>query len=119
MRTKILTLAVIGLLLGLSVTAQKEETNNVNVNCDTASDFRACINKHHNNIVEFRLVKSDDDIVWIMIKDEDGETLYQRRIKKHNTVELDFDLRNVPTGKYEYIIERNGDEYLKKTIEKS
>lgn len=119
MKTRILTLALIGLLLGLNVTAQKNEPKTEQPGCDTAADFRACINEYHNNIVEFRVVKSDDDVVWVMVRDEDGETVYQRRIKRHNTVELDIDLRYVPAGKYEYIIERNGEEYLKKTIEKS
>lgn len=119
MKTKVLTLALIGLLLGLNVQAQGNEVKTGKKEVAEATAFKACINKYRNDVVEFRIDKPDADVVWFLIKDEAGTTLYKRKVKKHNTVEMDFDISKVPSGKYQYIIERNGEEYLKKTIDKS
>ncbi len=119
MKTKVLTLALIGLLVGLNVKAQGSETKKGKNETEKATTFEACINKYRNDVVEFRVGKTDADVVWFLIKDEAGKTLYKRKVKKHNTIEMDFDVSKVPSGKYEYIIERNGEEYLKKTIDKS
>ena len=119
MKTKVLTLALIGLLLGLNVKAQGNETKKEKAATERTTTFEASINKYRNDVVEFRIDKPDADVVWFLIKDEAGKTLYQRKVKRHNTVEMDFDISKVQAGKYEYIIERNGEEYLKKTIDKS
>lgn len=110
---------MISLLVGMNVSAQANGTLANTLESDKSVDFRACINQYPDNVVQFRVEKGEKDIVWFVIKDNKGLIIYQKRVKKHTSVEVDCDVSHIPAGKYEYIIERNGEEYLSKTIEKS
>lgn len=118
MKTKILTLVIVCLLAGINTQAdEKDSTKSIKL-CEQEG-FQACINKYPADIVEFRVQKADEDIVWIKILDEKGSTLYKRRYKRHNAIELDCNINKLPAGNYNYVVILNGDVVLKKTIRKT
>jgi len=118
MKTRLLALALTGLLIGFTTQAQEDTKLADGNSIENTENFRACINQYPDDIVEFRVEKSDNDVVWFLIEDEDGLLMYKRKIRKHNLAEVDCDISLLPDGKYNYIIERNGEEYLTKTMVK-
>ncbi len=118
MKTKILTLVIVCLLAGINTRANEKDSTKSTEFCEQEG-FQACINKYPADIVEFRVQKADEDIVWVKILDEKGSTLYKKRYKRHNAIELDCNINELPTGNYDYVVIRNGDVVLKKTIRKT
>jgi len=117
MKTKILTLTVISLMLGFTMQAAKDGKDSAEVNNkQSQKTFQACINEYHDNIIEFRVDKATEDIVRIFIYNEQGERVYHRKLKRKNLVAIDCDVNNLPQGTYDFVVERNGVEYLKKSI---
>ena len=118
MKTKILTLMIVFLLAGINTQADEKDSTKSTKFCEQEG-FRACINKYPADIIEFRVQKTDEDVVWVKILDEKGSTLYKKRYKRHNAIELDCNIKKLPAGSYNYVVMRNGDVVLKKTIRKT
>ena len=108
------------LLTGISIQAAGEENDSTlkTTPCEEG-DFKACINQYPADVVEFRIQKSSNDVVWIKIIDHKGSNIYKKRYKRHNFVELDCDIHELPEGEYNYLIQLNGDVVLKKTFSKN
>ena len=120
MKTKILSLIIAGILSGINIQAAedgKDSTSNKSY-CEQVG-FKACINQYPSNVVEFRIQKTTNDIVWVKILDEKGSVLYKKRYKKYNSIELDCDIHDFPTGSYNYVVQLNGEVVLNKTIKKT
>ena len=117
MKTKILTLALLSLMMGitLSSNAGNDDSSTV-VNPAINSEFQACINLYQDNIVRFQLVKPEQDKVKLRIYSEKGRIIYTYSLKKHNKARVGFDISFLEAGKYDYVIERNKEEVLRKTI---
>jgi len=60
--------------------------------------------------------KATEDIVRIFIYNEQGERVYHRKLKRKNLVSIDCDVNNLPQGTYDFVVERNGEVHLKKSI---
>ena len=52
------------------------------------------------------------------VYDDDGTLLHTYSIKKHNTARIGFDISNLEAGKYKFVVVRNREEILRKTIVK-
>ena len=120
MKTKTLTLALIALMIGitLSTTAGNDDTTKL-VNPAAENEFQACINMCSDNLVKFLVENPEKDKIKLRIYDDSGMKLYTYTFKKENVARICFDLSKLEAGTYECIVERNKEEVLRKTIEKS
>lgn len=119
MKTKILTITLFALMMGISFasTAGNDDTiqsENLYIN----TEFQASINLFPNNIVKFHVVKPEQDKVKLRVYDANGTLLYSYSIKKHNIARIGFDIKTLEAGEYEFVIVRNKTEILRKTISK-
>ena len=119
MKTKILTLALLALMMGLSLntTAGNEDTTRVNGPA-VSKEFCACIHLYPDNIVKFLVENPDNDKVKLRIYNERGLLLYTYSFKKESIVRISFDISGLSNGKYDCVIERNREEFARKTIVK-
>ena len=119
MKTKILTITLITLMMGIALSSKAGNTDTIKgTNPANNTEFQACINLCSNNIVKFHVVKPDQEKVRLRIYDDRGILLYSYLIRKHNTARIGFDISTLEPGKYDYVIERNKEEILRKTIVK-
>lgn len=119
MKTKILTLTLIALMIGITINSQAGKDDTLKVkNPIKKTEFQACINLYPDNIVQFQVVKPDKDRVRLRVYDDEGTLVYTYHLKKHNSAKIGFDTRFLAAGKYEYVVERNNKEVLKKTFYK-
>ena len=119
MKTKILTITLIALMMGITLKSNAGSNDTVKGAYVSAnSEFQACINLYPDNIVKFHVVKPDQDKVKLCVYDDAGFLLYSYSIRKHNKARIGFDISTLETGKYDFVILRNKQEILRKTINK-
>jgi len=119
MKTRILTLVMIALMLGINL-------NSIAGNDDTVketkplenAEFQACINLYPNDIVRFQVIKPEDEKVRLRVYDQEGYLIYTYWLKKYESAKIGFDVSQLKPGKYDYVVERNKKEVLRKRIEK-
>jgi len=120
MKTKILTIAMIALMMGIVVNTKADDTDtNRRTNPVIEKSFEASINLFSNDIVKFHVIKPAGEKVKLRVTDENGLVIYTYILKKENTARIGFDVSTLSPGKYNYIIERNKQEVLRKTIVKT
>ena len=117
MKTRIITTVALVIALSLNVLADGEkEAVPVSSTKVEVNDCKFCINEYHNNIVEFRMMKNDGEKVTLKVYADEGEKIYHRNFKKHNSLELDCDLSRLEDGKYTFVVEKDKKEILRKEI---
>lgn len=117
MKTRILTLTMIALMMGLVMNSRADNTDtNRTTSPVIDKTFQASINLFPGNIVKFHVVKAEQDKVKLRIYDESGIVLYTYLLKKENTARIGFDVSTMKAGKYDYVIVRNKKEVIRKTI---
>lgn len=111
MRTLILTIALttiatMGFAQFPQISAQKND-------CYVSKTLRAAIIDNHDNTVDVKLAKLPNKTVKIRIIDDskNGNIIYQKRIKSHEIVDLSYDIKKFPKGRYTFEIVEN-----KKTV---
>ncbi|MDT8392902.1 MAG: T9SS type A sorting domain-containing protein [Bacteroidales bacterium] len=120
MKTKIITLTVLALMMGLSLNTKAENEDTAKVDqAAPESAFKASINLYPDNVVKFLIEKPDQDIVKLRVYDVSGVELFNYAIRKENVARIGFDVSNLKPGNYEYAIERNKQEVMRKTIKKA
>ena len=93
MKTRIITTVVLILALSINVLADgKKEAVPVSTTTVEVKDCQFCINEYHNNIVEFRMLKTSDEKITLKVYSDKGVKIYHRNFKKNNALELDCDL---------------------------
>jgi len=117
MKAKILTITMIALMMGMTINGSAGPDDSLKV-VNPTSEFQACINQYPDNIVQFHVVKPDNDKVKLRVYDEAGFVIYTYSIRKHNTARIGFDTKLLKPGTYLYVIERNKKEVLRKTFTK-
>ena len=119
MKTKILTITLIALMMGITLTSNAGNNDTIKgTNPANTTEFQACINLYPDNIVKFHVVKPEQDKVKLRVYDGDGTLLHTYSIKKNNTARIGFDISNLEAGKYKFVVVRNKEEILRKTIVK-
>jgi flagellar hook assembly protein FlgD len=116
MKTKILTFALIALMTGMTLNSNASNDDSLKVVNSVSTEFQACINQFPDNIVRFQLVKPDEDKVKLRVYSEKGRIIYTYSLKKHNKAKISFDVSYLEPGKYDYVVERNKEEVIRKTI---
>jgi hypothetical protein len=117
MKTRILTLTAVALLATLTMRAGSDGVDTVTAGeAASAEQFDATINLYPDDVVEFRVDKPANDIVWLKVLDEKGLIMFAKRIKKASLLEVDVKTGKLPEGTYDYIVVRNGKEVLRKSI---
>ena len=81
-----------------------------------AQVFNACVNLTPNNVIEFRVVKPQDDKVTLKIYGLGDVKMYQKNLRRNNNLALHCDLSQARKGNYTCVIERNGKEEVRKVI---
>ncbi len=105
MKAIILTIALA--LTATFAIAQFPQSQVADSNCYISENIRATILDKSGAIIEVKIAKLPGEVVKIRIHDE-NEIIHQTRVKKHELVDLDFDLSNLPEGKYIVeILDRN------------
>jgi hypothetical protein len=121
MKTKTLVIAIFTLILGLTVTVNgntpHKETGSKTTTVEQ-SEFQASINILADDIVRFNVIMPKEDKVRLSAYSERGILIYSYILRKRNYARIGFDISMLSPGKYEYVIERNKEEVLRKTIEK-
>jgi len=119
MKTNILTIAMIALMMGTVVNTKAE---GVDTNRRTGpvieKTFQASVNLFADDMVKFHVVKPAGEKVRLKVTGENGTVLYTYILKKEKAARIGFDISKLEPGKYNYIVERNKEEVLRKTIEK-
>jgi hypothetical protein len=80
--------------------------------------FQASINLFADDVVKFHVVKPAGEKVKLRVTGENGTVLYTYILKKETAARIGFDVSTLAPGKYNYIIEKNKEEVMRKTIEK-
>lgn len=110
---------MIALMMGIVVNVKADETDtNRRTSPVVEKTFQASINLFADNVVKFHVVKPAGEKVKLKVTGEDGTVLYTYILKKENAARIGFDVSTLKSGKYNYIIERNKEEVLRKTIVK-
>ena len=119
MKTKVLSLAMIALMIGmvLNTYAGNEDTTKLK-KPSSEMNFQATINFCTDSQVKFLVENPENDKVKLRIYDESGIKLYTYSFKKENFAQICFDISMLNAGTYECVVERNNEEVLRKTIEK-
>lgn len=119
MKAKVLTITLIALMLGISVSANnvKKDTTRM-LTPSEQPEFQACINLFPDNILQFSVEKPDNEKVKLRVYTDGGTLIYTYIVKKQNCVRISFDTSQLKPGMYHYVIERNKKEVLRKSIEK-
>lgn len=119
MKTRIITTVILVLALSFNVLADgKKESALVSTSNVTVKDCQFCINEYRNNIIEFRMVKENDEKVTLKIYNEKGVRLYQKNFRRAAGFELDCDLSNLSDGAYTFVVEKDKEEILRKVFQK-
>jgi hypothetical protein len=119
MKTRIITTTILVLALSLTVLADgKKESAPVTTSNVTVKDCQFCINEYRNNIIEFRMVKENDEKITLKIYNDKGVKLFHRNFRKANGFELDCDLSNLRNGNYTFVVEKDNQEILRKVFQK-
>jgi len=119
MKTRIITTVILVLALSINVLADgKKEAALVSTSNVSVKDCQFCINEYHNNIIEFRMVKTNDDKMTLKVYSDNGVKIYHRNFKKAKGLELDCDLSNLRDGQYTFVIEKDNKEILRKLFVK-
>jgi hypothetical protein len=119
MKTKILSLAMIALMIGMVINtyALNEDTTKL-AKPSSEMNFQAAINFCTDSHVKFLVENPENDKVKLRIYDDSGIKLYTYSFKKENFARICFDISQLDAGTYECVVERNKEEVLRKTIEK-
>lgn len=119
MKTRIITIAILVLAFSLSVLAgEKKKSALVSTSNVSVKECQFCINEYRNNIVEFRMLKTNDEKITLKVYSDRGVKIYHRNFKKASGLELDCDLSALRDGKYTFVIEKNNREILRKVFTK-
>lgn len=113
MKTTIATAALMILMTAATVNAAPDTTW-TRVPSDLA--FDATVNLQVNDIIEFRVDKPAGDKVVLKIYSERNNKVYQRTLRKEKGIELNCDMSQMGKGTYICVIERNGEEVVRKAI---
>ena len=120
MKTKILTIAMVALMMGMVLNSKAEEgdTNNRTIP-EVAKTFKASINLFPDNVVKFHVVNPNQEKIKLRILDERGKGIYTYIMKKPKAARISFDVSNLEAGKYRYTVEKDKKEVMSKVIEKT
>ncbi len=111
----ILTTAMMVLVAATTTFAGKDSTLTTTPE-PKAQVFNSCVNLTPNNVIEFRVVKPQDDKVTMKIYGVGNEKVYQKNLRRNNNMALHCDLSQARKGNYTCVIERNGKEEVRKVI---
>lgn len=113
MKTTIATAALMILMTAASVYAGPDSTWN-KVPSELA--FKATVNLQVNDIIEFRVEKPAGEKVVLKIYRHNNNKIYQKTLRKQKGIELNCDMSQMGKGTYTCVIERNGEEVVRKAI---
>lgn len=119
MKTKLLALALIALMTGISSNINAAAPDTVKLaNPAEILAFQASINLFPDDIVQFSVVKPEDEKVKFRVYSESGTLIYTYSLKKHTSARIGFNTKDLMPGNYTYIVEKNKKEVLRKVIAK-
>lgn len=119
MKTKILSIAIIALLLGVSASARSisEDTTRM-LTPSEQPEFQADINMGADNVVRFLLRKPRHEVVKLKVLTESGAVIYTYTVRKHKSARIGFDTSKLSQGNYHYIIIKDKKEVMRRTFAK-
>ena len=117
MKTLVLTTALV--VLTTLTFAQSETTKMENPQVLNTEDVQASIFPTSNDMVTMLVDKKPGTTVVLKVKEENGKLLYQKRIKKHNSSKIKFDINEFPSGVYTFELVKNKEVLYTKKIDKS
>ena len=117
MKTKVVTLMMTLILSAAFVYAgTTSDTDSVKAN-DAKIGFE--LNVDQNTLATLKIEKEPGEKMRVLLRSNNGEFLYTKRIKQYATAEITFDMQNLAEGKYEVQVFANGKKVYIQTIEKN
>ena len=113
MKTAILTAAMMILMTAATINAAPDSTTIV---MPAEQAFKASVNLHANDVIQFRIAKPAGEKVYLIIYGERNNKVYQRAFRKEKVITLDCDMTNMNKGTYTCVVERNGKQVVRKSI---
>lgn len=113
MKTTILTAALMILLTTFSVRASEET---IYANSPEKQAFVTSVRLKQADIIEFLVINPDREKVTLKIIGERNNKIYQRTIKKEDSIRLGCDMQNFNQGTFVCVIEKNGFEVNRTAI---
>jgi hypothetical protein len=107
MKTMILSTAMMVLMTATTVLAGIDNPITT-VPAPKVQQFNACVNLTPNNVIEFRVVKPQDDKVVMKIYGQGNVKMYKRNLHKNSGIALHCDMSQARRGNYTCVIEKNG-----------
>ena len=116
MKTKVVTLITMLVLSAAFVFAgNSSDKDPIDAN-DTKIGFE--LNVDQNTLATLKIEKEPGERMRVLLKSDNGEFLYTKRVKKYATAEITFDMQNLAEGKYEVQVFAGGKKVYIQTIEK-
>lgn len=113
MKALILTIALaLTATLGMAQFPQSKADDSC---CYVSENIRAAIIDNDDSTVDVKIAKLPNELVKIRVYDN-GNIIHQTRVKKHEIVDLSFDLKNYPKGEYKFEIIEGSEVVLSKNI---
>lgn len=113
MKTTIAIAALMVLMTAARINAMPDSTR-TKISNEVA--FQAAVNARAGNVIEFRVAKPTGEKVVLMIYAKDNNKVYQRTLHTDKPVELNCDMKDFGKGTYTCVIERNGQEVVRKAV---
>ena len=115
MKTTIATAALMILMTAATVNAASiTDTTWKKVPSELA--FDATVNLQVNDIIEFRVEKPAGEKVILKLYGKKNNKVYQRTLRKEKGIAVNCDMSQMDKGTYIAVIEREGEEVLRKEI---
>lgn len=115
MKTITFTLILV-LITGISF-AQFPQSSSPDSCCYVEDDLRAAIFEGNPDYIHVKVAKKPGDKVKIRVKDK-NKTLYAQNYKKYARVDVQYDIREFPTGTYTFEIVQGKEVVFSKIIDK-
>lgn len=116
MKTLILTTALV-VITTLTI-AQTEKTGENNPLALNQQEISAVIYPTTNEMVTMLIEKEPGVVVSLKVKEEDGNVIYRKKIKKDNLSRTRFDISQFPSGLYTFELVKKNETIYSKVIDK-
>jgi hypothetical protein len=113
MKTAIVTAAMMILMTAATARASVDTINSFK---SDEQLFKVWVNQPSGDIIKFRVIKPTEEKVVLKIYGEKNNKIYQRNVKAEKGIEINCDMSDFRAGTYTCVVERNGQEVVRKSI---
>lgn len=113
MKTAILTAA---LMIVMTVSFAEVKPDTLSNTSKNEKNFKVWVINPADMTLQFNVSNPDNDKVVLKIYNDEMAKIFHRTVKNEKEASVSADLSKLGTGTYTYVVERNGKEEVRKTI---